>query len=258
MLDILQKNYKLDLSSPQKPFLYEELFSPKFRNMYGEYLLGEIKDQLAFYYEESEYELFIKFFEFLNGKSRFEYDDYLSAYANFCEFIKVSGGKQPQFLNTKEAFLQFLYDMNIISFVEETEDGKFFRWCFRERNSSNISPKVKTHASYEIHYGLANALNTGKAIRRRNGGRDARSRETAPAAGNRGRRVGRIKWFAAERGYGFVIDETLPVDVFVGAREVEAAGLGELRSGQLIEFRLDKDRSGKLIAVELRALDERK
>ena len=34
--------------------------------------------------------------------------------------------------------------------------------CFRERSFSNIAPKVKTNVRYEVFYGLARAVNTGK------------------------------------------------------------------------------------------------
>lgn len=62
-------------------------------------------------------------------------------------------------------FLQFLYDQNIISYVEDAEGERFIRWCFIERTPSNIAPKVKTNSDYEIHYGLANVLNIGKEIK---------------------------------------------------------------------------------------------
>ena len=42
----------------------------------ADYLLGEVKDHLSFYYTEAEYETFLKFFEFLKGKSSFDYDEW--------------------------------------------------------------------------------------------------------------------------------------------------------------------------------------
>jgi hypothetical protein len=54
--------------------------------------------------------------------------------------------------------------------LEKAEDEEsFISWSFRERNPTNISPKVKAEAVYEIHYGLRNALNTGKPLRRSRG-----------------------------------------------------------------------------------------
>lgn len=81
--------------------------------------------------------------------------------------------KPPEFMKNPQEFLQFLYDLNIICFIEYAGEERFFRWCFLERTASNISPKVKAEMEYEIHYGLANALNTGKPLR----GRRPSSRE---------------------------------------------------------------------------------
>jgi cold shock CspA family protein len=70
-------------------------------------------------------------------------------------------------MRNPEEFLQFLYDQNIISYIEDADGERFIRWCFIERTPSNIAPKVKTDSDYEIHYGLANVLNIGKEIKRK-------------------------------------------------------------------------------------------
>ena len=98
---------------------------------------------------------------------------YLAAYDSFLAFLQKQNNMPPEFMQTPEKFLQFLYDLNIICYIEHTADRPFFRWCFIERTPSNISPKVKTEMEYEIHYSLANALNTGKPIR----GRRTKERE---------------------------------------------------------------------------------
>ncbi|MEA1899078.1 MAG: funZ protein, partial [Bacteroidota bacterium] len=135
---------------------------PDFKRKLSEYLLGEIKDQISFYYSTSDYELFLKFFEYLNGSHKFTYEEYLDAYLPFIKFISENEKAKPAFFETADRFLQFLYDLNILCYVEETLDEPFMRWCFRERNFSNISPKVKTHLHYVIHYGFRKALNLGK------------------------------------------------------------------------------------------------
>jgi len=69
-------------------------------------------------------------------------------------------------MSSANDFLQFLFDLNLISYLESTEYGDtFIRWCFRERSYSNIAPKIKTHVRYEIHYGLARALNLGRKLK---------------------------------------------------------------------------------------------
>jgi hypothetical protein len=66
-------------------------------------------------------------------------------------------------MNTQNAFLQFLYGLNVICYVERpVDDRPYVRWCFRERSYANISPKVKEHLEYRVFYGLSKALNVGQ------------------------------------------------------------------------------------------------
>ena len=144
-------------------FLFEIFSSEKFKNDYSEYLMGGIKDQLSFYYNINEYEDFLKFFTFLNGSSRFSYNEYENVYSKFEKYILKSSKAVPKFAENKDVFLQFLYDNNILCYKDERESKLYFRWCYRERGPSNISPKVLLNATlYEIHYGLWKALNVGE------------------------------------------------------------------------------------------------
>jgi hypothetical protein len=161
MLTILQENLN-EQNKTNYVFSEKDFNHPDFKRKLSEYLLGEIKDQISFYYSTSDYELFLKFFEYLNGSYKFTYEDYVDAYLSFIKFISENEKAKPAFFETADRFLQFLYDLNILCYVEETLDEQFMRWCFRERNFSNISPKVKTHLRYEIHYGFQKALNLGK------------------------------------------------------------------------------------------------
>lgn len=163
MLRMLRENY-IEQNSTNDVFIEKDFDHPTFRRNLSDYLLGEIKDHLAFYYSSSDYELFLKFFEYLNGSYGFTYDEYLTAYSTFIKFITDNKKERPVFFETPDIFLQFLYDLNILCYVEETIDEPFIRWCFRERSLSNISPKVKTHMRYEIHYGFSKSLNLGKYI----------------------------------------------------------------------------------------------
>lgn len=135
-------------------------------NEYAEYLLGELRDQLVFYYSESEYEDFLQFFEFLKGRTRFDYEQYIAAYENFVQDLKDRNRAVPNFIETSGSFLQFLYELNVICFVEASERGdKFIHWSFRERSLGKMAPKVKIECRYEVHYGLVPALNIGQARR---------------------------------------------------------------------------------------------
>lgn len=166
MLSLLHENC-CHKGSGNSVFSAEDFNDLNFRGRYADYLLGEIKDHLAFYYLGGDYELFLKFFEYLKGKPRFSYSEYIEAFYEFTSFLKANKIKRPKFFETPDIFLQFLYELNVICYVEKAEDRSFIRWCFRERSVSNISPKIKTNEVYEIHYGLAKALNAGKEIIKR-------------------------------------------------------------------------------------------
>lgn len=88
MLAILKDTATANETGSSKTcFKYEEFDNPNFKSQYSDYLLGEIKDHLTFYYGSQEYELFLNFFEFLNGKSRFTYKEYLDAYSHLPKVV---------------------------------------------------------------------------------------------------------------------------------------------------------------------------
>lgn len=162
MLSILQENFKDQKKDPNRVFSGEDFFNIEFVRKYSEYLLGEIKDQLSFYYTTNDYELFLKFFEYLKGKSKFTYEEYIVAYQAFVKYLDSNAIKRPKFFEAPDVFLQFIYELNVIFYIEKVSSGNFIRLCLRERNPTNISPKVKTHQTYQVHYGLIEALNLGK------------------------------------------------------------------------------------------------
>ncbi|WP_201577586.1 P-loop ATPase, Sll1717 family [Psychrobacter okhotskensis] len=165
LLNILQENNQD--TDGKTSFTSKDFESTEFQRSYSNYLLGELKDQLSFYYKKEDYDVFLKFFEFLNGKDKFDFDYYIDAYQNTLDFLNQSDIKPPQFMNNANEFLQFLYNLNILCYMEKTTDGKsHIHWCFRDRNYSNISPKIKTGVEYQIFYGLAKALNLGKQFKR--------------------------------------------------------------------------------------------
>jgi CspA family cold shock protein len=63
---------------------------------------------------------------------------------------------------------------------------------------------------------------------------------------------GTVKWFNAQKGYGFIQPADGGNDVFVHISAVERAGLGGLADGQKVTFELVADRrSGKMSADQL-------
>lgn len=166
MLSMLQERFNNNSKDKNRVFSQEDFEDSVFRRNYADYLLGEVKDQLSFYYSSKEYEMFLKFFEFLNGKNRFTYDEYLDAYEKHNKFMSDANIKSPRFMGSAEEYLQFLYELNVICYIERTESDKpFIHWSFKDRSYSNVSPKVKTEKEYEIFYGMSKSLNTGKKLK---------------------------------------------------------------------------------------------
>ena len=74
-------------------------------------------------------------------------------------YLQTVSKDVPKFMHSTNEFLQFLYDLNLLCYIERPKEGKaHFHWCFKERNYSNISPKVKTEVEYQVFYGLNKSL----------------------------------------------------------------------------------------------------
>ncbi|MGR3503616.1 cold-shock protein [Pseudaestuariivita sp.] len=62
---------------------------------------------------------------------------------------------------------------------------------------------------------------------------------------------GTVKWFNADKGYGFIQPEGGGPDVFVHISAVERAGLTGLKDNQAISYELETGRNGKTSAGSL-------
>jgi CspA family cold shock protein len=62
---------------------------------------------------------------------------------------------------------------------------------------------------------------------------------------------GTVKWFNAQKGYGFIQPDDGSKDVFVHISAVERAGLRGLNEGQKVSFDIEKGKQGKTAAVNL-------
>ena len=66
--------------------------------------------------------------------------------------------------------------------------------------------------------------------------------------------TGTVKWFNAQKGFGFIQPDNGGSDAFVHISAVERAGMSHLAEGQKVSFDLVSDqRSGKLAAENLKA-----
>ena len=67
--------------------------------------------------------------------------------------------------------------------------------------------------------------------------------------------MGTVKWFNAQKGFGFIAPDDGSTDVFVHISAVERAGMTGLNDNQKISFELVADRrSGKMSADNLKTV----
>lgn len=65
--------------------------------------------------------------------------------------------------------------------------------------------------------------------------------------------TGTVKFFNADKGYGFIQPEDGGNDAFVHISAVEAAGMRTLDRDQRVSYELEQDRRGKMSAVNLQS-----
>ena len=62
---------------------------------------------------------------------------------------------------------------------------------------------------------------------------------------------GKVKWFNAKKGYGFITDESTNKDIFLHVSALEKSKLKVLKENQKIQFEIKEER-GKLQAINLK------
>ncbi|CAA9506488.1 MAG: Cold shock protein of CSP family [uncultured Sphingomonas sp.] len=65
--------------------------------------------------------------------------------------------------------------------------------------------------------------------------------------------TGTVKFFNADKGYGFIQPEDGTSDAFVHISAVEAAGMRTLDRDQRVQYELQEDRRGRASAVNLQS-----
>ena len=63
--------------------------------------------------------------------------------------------------------------------------------------------------------------------------------------------IGTVKFFNADKGYGFIAPEGGGDDAFVHITAVERAGMHTLDKDQRVSYELEQDKRGKMSAVNL-------
>jgi len=67
--------------------------------------------------------------------------------------------------------------------------------------------------------------------------------------------TGTVKFFNADKGYGFIAPDSGGGDAFVHISSVERAGMITLNQNQRVTYELEADRRGKMAAVNLAPAD---
>ena len=62
------------------------------------------------------------------------------------------------------------------------------------------------------------------------------------------RRVGVVRWFSADRGFGFVVEEGTDKDIFMHYSSIQVQGYKLLEEGQRIAFTLINGEHGEAAA----------
>ena len=66
--------------------------------------------------------------------------------------------------------------------------------------------------------------------------------------------TGTVKWFNAEKGFGFIAPDTGGKDVFVHITAVREAGLEGLKDDQKVAFEMQAGKDGRSSAGDLKLL----
>ena len=67
--------------------------------------------------------------------------------------------------------------------------------------------------------------------------------------------TGKVKWFNAEKGHGFISDDNGQGDIFVHFSGINGSGYKSLEEGQKVSYDVENDeRSGKTRAVNVTVL----
>ncbi len=64
---------------------------------------------------------------------------------------------------------------------------------------------------------------------------------------------GKVKWFSAKKGYGFITEDEKERDIFLHVTELENSKLRVLKENQILKFDI-KEEKDKLQAINLKKI----
>ena len=118
-------------------------------------------------YNAKQFDTIIYFFDFIKGRVQFTYDEY-SSYFDIYAKKAIDLGTEAIFdlLLDKDAFLQLLFDMNFICYVDyDFYNNPYYKFSYKEKSFSNLHPKIKLGVNYKIHPAIARGLNAGRSYK---------------------------------------------------------------------------------------------
>lgn len=150
----------------------------KFIDYFNEYLLGEVRDSLAFYTDVSDYIAFIQFFHHLEKRLPKEsrqstrrvgelYDyrmpyfnsvDYYEAHKEYRDHFERSGQLIPEMFHKPELFLQLIYELGIVFYKTPGVNKPIWKTYNDAKASGDFRPQVRLDGEYRLHRGLARAI----------------------------------------------------------------------------------------------------
>lgn len=146
-------------------FFEKKYFSdPRVTREYADYMLGEVRNYASFYMTQTDFAIYLKFFQYLNGKAKFTTSEFEAAFISFKSWVKGEHVKANEYLLDSESLLQLFYEVNLIGYRESIVGSRedFYHWAYRERTLNNIAPKVKNTGDLMLNPGIAKALDIGK------------------------------------------------------------------------------------------------
>lgn len=164
LINLTQAISVKQLGRGQEDFISPDVLrDPKFTKDYADYMLGEVRNYAAFYMTQNDFSKYIKFFQYLDGSSEFDFRKFSSAFARFKNWLNGEQLFAVEYGRDAEALLQLFYDVNLIGYRESVGDSgeSHYHFAYRERTLTNVAPQVKQAGQLIINPGVAKALDIG-------------------------------------------------------------------------------------------------
>src|SRR3569623_2963349 len=111
-------------------------------------------------------------------------------------------------------------------------------------------PALQSHIDGLRRFAAPSAFFPCCSASRRSGSRPAGKRRNTPFM-----TTGTVKFFNADKGYGFIAPDDGGTDAFVHITAVERAGMRTLDRDQKVPYELETGKNGKVSAVNLQPAD---